>query len=544
MRTVSKPAAPRRIAAIDIGSNSLHLIVVEAHPDRRFHIIDREKEMVRLAAGTVQTHHLTEARMTSAIAVIQRFIELARGLRAAPILITATSAVREAWNRDVFLSRVERETGLRVEILPGVEEARLIALAVGEVTDLRDKRALIVDIGGGSTEFIVVADRVPEVLLSVKLGAVRLQEAFFADFRDTPPAKAAIQAAATHIRSGLARTVREIRQAGRIDTVIGTSGTILALAEAASQARGARFEGRAGNFSSFGMKLACEALSALNRHLQRTPPRDRTKIPGIDAKRADIIVPGGILLETIMRELHVGELTTCDWSLREGVILNFLGEHSPATTPKRDGAKAEPGVRERSILNVARRYEYERKHSHHTAFLAGRLFDETAHLHKLGPVERELLQYGALLHDIGYHIAHNSHHKHAMYLIRHAELPGFHTWEIAIIANLARYHRGSEPKRKHTEFTSLDPAHREAVRKLAAILRVADGLDRRHQGIVRDIQVKGRSGRLTVIALSDQSCELEVWCAKRNGQMFESVFHSELEVKARKTVPLAMSVSG
>ncbi|OYT71420.1 MAG: exopolyphosphatase [Chloracidobacterium sp. CP2_5A] len=520
----SPGAAIHRVAAIDIGSNSIHLIIAEARPGERLRIIEREKDAVRLAAGLVETHHLTEEKINAAVATIRRFSELARSHSVTALLAVATSAIREAWNRDVFLQRVEREAGLKVEVLPGIEEARLIALAVAEVTDFQGERALIVDIGGGSTEFILTAGQTPRYLASVKLGAVRLHEQFLN--RQDPPTRADVAALATYARSGLARTVREIQEAGGFQRVVGTSGTILALATAkpdVSVFDKKKPAARKSRFEPFAPELTYAALQTLNRRLQRLPHKERRKLPGIDGRRADIIVAGGILLETIFQELGIAQLTACEWSLREGVVLNYLREQGWA--PPDAPASAED-IRWRSVLSVARRYAYEAAHAHHAATLAERIFDQTATLHGLGASEREWLRYGAILHDIGYHIAHTSHHKHAMYLIRHAELPGFHAHEIAILANLARYHRGSLPKRKHEEFTRLSPAHQEVVTKLIPILRLADALDRRHAGQVQDVRIdlQWPDLRLFAIPRAQADIDLEIWCASQVLPLWASAY--------------------
>lgn len=520
----SEPAF-HRVAAIDIGSNSIHLIIAEARPGERLRLIEREKDTVRLAAGLTETHHLTDEKIRAATATLRRFTELARSHNVTALLAVATSAIREAWNREVFLQRVEQEVGLKVEVLPGVEEARLIALAVAEVTDFDGRPTLIVDIGGGSTEFILTTGPTPHYLASVKLGAVRLHEQFLS--RHDPPTHAEITALTTYVQSGLARTVREIREAGGFQRVIGTSGTILALAAAQPDVfPGDKKDGGRKThapFTPFAAELTYPALQLLNRRLQRLSHKERRKLPGIDGRRADIIIAGGVLLETIFQELGVPRLTTCEWSLREGVVINYLREQG--WTPPQAALTAED-IRERSILSVAHRYGYEAAHAHHTAKLAERIFDQTAALHGLGAHERAWLRYAALLHDIGYHIAHTSHHKHAMYLIRHAELPGFHAYEIAVIANLARYHRGSLPKRKHEDFTRLSPAHQAAVTKLIPILRLADALDRRHAGKVQDVVVDLREAELWVrpIPAAQADIELEVWCAEQVLPIWASVF--------------------
>lgn len=529
-----------RVAAIDIGSNSIHLIIAEVRPGERLRIIEREKDTVRLAAGLDETHHLTDEKIQAAIATLRRFADLAQAHDVMALLVVATSAIREAWNREVFLQRVEQEVGLKVEILPGVEEARLIALAVTEVTDFQGERGLIVDVGGGSTEFILTDGQTITYLASVKLGAVRLQERFLS--RQDPPSRAEVEALTTYIRSGLARTVREIQEAGGFQRVIGTSGTILALAAAKPDICPLEKKDSTSkkvSFPSFASELTYAELQALNCRLQRMSHKERRKLPGVDSRRADIIVAGGILLETIFRELGISHLTTCEWSLREGVVLNYLREQgwllSQASLPAQD-------VRKRSILSVARRYAYEAGHAHHTAKLAEQVFDQTQFLHGLGAREREWLHYAALLHDIGYHIAHTSHHKHAMYLIRHAELPGFHSHEIAIIANLVRYHRGSLPKRKHDDFTRLLPTHQETVTKLIPILRLADALDRRHAGKVQEVilDVHGQNLWIVPIPAASADINLEMWCAEQVLPVWTTVFPGwKPQIRFRQSVRTA-----
>jgi len=516
-------SAVHRVAAIDVGSNSIHLIIAEARPGERLRIIEREKETVRLAAGLTETHHLTEEKIRAAVATLRRFTDLAHAHEVTAILAVATSAVREAWNREVFLQRVEQETGIKVEILSGVEEARLIALAVTEVTDFQGKRGLIIDVGGGSTEFILTDGQLPTYLASVKLGAVRLQEQFLS--HQDPPTRAEVEALTTYIRSGLARTVREIQEAGGFQQVVGTSGTTLALAAAKLAAFPEKQIPKKGapSFAAFTLELTFSELQALNHRLQRMSHKERRKLPGIDDRRADIIVAGGVLLETICRELGIQQLTTCEWSLREGAVINYLREQGWYLS---QSPLSVEDIRQRSILAVAHRYAYEAGHAHHTAKLAEQIFDQTLPLHGLGAREREWLRYAALLHDIGYHIAHTSHHKHGMYLIRHAELPGFRPHEIAIIANLVRYHRGSLPKRKHEEFTRLTPAHQAVVTKLIPILRLADALDRRHAAKVQEVILDTRGENLWIVPIpaANADISLEIWCAQQVLPVWLAVF--------------------
>jgi len=538
-----------RLAAIDIGSNSIHLVIVDAVSGQHPQLIDREKEMVRLGAGTLREHKLSRDTVERAITTLRRFKKIAEGNKVDLIISTATSAVRESRNADEFIDRVRREAGLSVQVLPGVEEARLIALAVSEVTEFKRKRALILDIGGGSSEFIVTDGMEPELLLSVRVGAVRLTEKFVTT---DPVSVVERQRLIASIRADLTRAVWEIKNTG-FDFVIGTSGTILNIADAIVQADSPQTHARSG-IEPFSETVTLEQIRRLNRKLAKMTLKQRARIPGIEKQRADIVTAGGLLVETIMSELGADKITTCDWSLREGVILNYLrtldSERSvQAAEAASDAALLEPGaadsqldVRSRSVLSVARHYRYDAAHSHHIARLAAAIFDGTRELHRMGDEERRLLLYAALLHDIGYHIAHNNHHRHGSYLIKNSEMPGFTGKDIAMMAALVRYHRGSMPisggskrRREHDDYYALERSQRESALQLSAILQIADGLDRSHRLVVRDIKCAIGRRSVKFFVECDGECDLEVWSAERKATWFEEVFRRPVRIQ-RATV--------
>ncbi|MBI3654308.1 MAG: Ppx/GppA family phosphatase [Acidobacteria bacterium] len=540
-----------KIAAIDIGSNSIHLVIVRAVEGQHIEIIDREKEVVRLGAG-LQDHRLSKEATERAILTLRRFRQMAQANRVDLIITTATAAVREATNAEKFIDRVRKEVGLEVQLLPGVEEARLIALAVAEITDFNHRRALIIDIGGGSTEFIISDGREPQLLLSVRLGAVRLTERFISTDPPSPSERENLIAA---IRADLTHAVAEIKQLG-FDFIIGTSGTILNMTEAILQAEAAETD-NASEFEAFSPTITLEQIHQMNRQLAAMEIAERRLVPGLEEKRADIIIAGGLLLETILHELHAQELTQCDWSLREGVVLDYLrqqkathsglDENSPLLTGT-DGRRLEQGnlfdaldVRTRSVLSVARHFEYDAPHSHHVADLATRLFNDTQPLHELGDTERRLLQYAALLHDIGYRVAHNEHHRHGLYLIKNSEMPGFTANEIAMVGVIVRYHRGAMPKkpknkrekREHEDYYSLKRADRAKVLRLAAILQIADGLDRSHSQNVRRINSELSDAGLQISVHSNSDCDLELWSAERKAKWFTDIFRVPIHFKAQ-----------
>jgi exopolyphosphatase/guanosine-5'-triphosphate,3'-diphosphate pyrophosphatase len=512
------------------------------HPE----IIDREKEMVRLGAGSLREHLLSREKIERAVTTLRRYKQMAEANRADLIIATATSAVREAHNAVAFIDTVRREVGLDVLLLPGFEEARLIALAVSAVTDFNNRRALIIDIGGGSTEFVITGGVEPELLYSVRIGAVRLAEKFIST---DPISESEHERLVTGIRSDLTHAVWEIKNRG-YDFVVGTSGTILNMVRAAVLAEHPNRGEALADIEPFGETVTLDQITRLNRRLARMDERQRGRVPGLEKDRADIIIAGGLLLECIMTEVGAREITSCDWSLREGVILNYLRSHQiPNSTEtanstiellrsnesKRldvDGDDSSLDVRARSVLSVARRYDYDAPHSHHVASLAARIFDDTHELHGMGETERRLLEYAALLHDIGYHIAHNNHHRHGLYLIKNAEMPGFTANEIALMATAVRYHRGSLPKkgmdsrsrREHEDYLALERSQRSKLLKLASILQIADGLDRSHGQLVAGVRCEMSGARVTFYVESPGDCDLEMWSAERKASWFSEVF--------------------
>jgi exopolyphosphatase/guanosine-5'-triphosphate,3'-diphosphate pyrophosphatase len=340
---------------------------------------------------------------------------------------------------------------------------------------------------------------------------------------------------------------------------VGTSGTIVSLVSLVFSTEGDQSPAEIG-LDPFHRTITLEQLKRVNRRLLKMTNRQRGHLPAIEERRADIIVPGGLLLEAIMTEIGVESITSCDWALREGIILDYLGKNLPLQFPiKRksmpasfDLATVSPGARDpfqmrdehkflnvrmRSVLSVARRYDYDAPHSHYVARLAVQIFDETRATHGMGELERELLGYAALLHDIGYHIAHNNHHRHSLYLIRNSEMPGFTGEEIAIMATVARYHRGSTPfsqraKRvpaDHEDFNLLNRGQQQTVIGLAAILRIADGLDRSYSQKIDALFFETSGKKLNIYVRSEDNCGLELWAASRKAKWFENAFGLPLQ---------------
>ncbi len=508
-----------KLAVLDIGTNSIHMVLAELEPDLSYKILDRYKDITRLGDGTFKTHRLPDASMRRGLEVIKTQVTLARNKGYKRIKAVATSAVREAKNGGEFLKAVSRETGLTVRVVTGQEEARLIYLGVRHSMELPADPVLIVDVGGGSVE-LIAGNR--ETMLqgqSLKLGAIRLKDLHL--HRD-PPSDVMLeglqQAIETEIASALQRfKVKEFSQ------MIGTSGMAGNLTEIIYLRRTEKTVPQL-NLATVSRK----ELEEIEGLLREASVKERLAIPGLDPKRVDTLLPAAMVLRILMKQAGQDTLTISDKAIREGIIYDFMQRHQ-------EGIRAEqeiPNVRRRNILHLAQQCQYPQAHSHHVAKLAVQLFDQTAALHKLGEREREWLEYAALLHDIGYLINPRQHHKHAYYLITQSGVDGLTAEEIELIANIARYHRRALPEVKHGPFEALSLKNRRAVQKLSALLRIADGLDRSQFSVVQRVKVRlGNPVRMTLETTSDS--ELEIWAAQSRADLFERVFRRGLEFSVR-----------
>ncbi|MBI3450028.1 MAG: Ppx/GppA family phosphatase [Acidobacteria bacterium] len=491
-----------KIAAIDLGSNSFHLIVAETRATGAFHVVAGEKDMVRLGARTLSRGQLPAAAMRRGLDVLRAYKRLTVTHGVDKVIAVATSAIREAGNGEDYLDRIGRETGLWPRAISGEQEARLIYLSALHSIHLEGKKTLLLDIGGGSVELALGSLTRPDMVFSEKLGVLRLGETYVTTDPLSPRDERRIE---KHVEDAIAPHVAKIRQAG-FECVVGTSGTILSLGQLAHE-----HEGGARTETLHHLSVRADSVHAVRRRLVALGLKERLRLRGLDPERADIIVPGVILLDTILRAVGAREITLCEWGLREGVVLNYVTRH-PKTLAR---AEEYPDVRRRSVVELAERCLYDEAHSRHVAGLALSIFDGTKKRHRLAERERSILEYAALLHDVGHHISHIRHHRHSYYLIKNGDLRGFTPEEIEILANVARYHRRGTPRRKHVGFGSLPAPSRRIVRILAGFLKLADALDRSHRQTVRSVTVKPRRGAVLVVCLATGDVELEMWGARR-----------------------------
>jgi exopolyphosphatase / guanosine-5'-triphosphate,3'-diphosphate pyrophosphatase len=504
-----------RIAALDLGTNSFHLLIADVHPDSSFTPLAREKEMLRLGDSVSREGSIPPEAADLAVATVRRMKMLAEAADATEIVACATSAIRLAANGDELVDRIERETGVAVDVINGFTEARLIFGAVRASVLLEPSPALCFDLGGGSLEVMVGAASGQLWAASKNLGVARLT----ADFVHSDPiSKTDRRALRAHLTTALRRIAEE---ACRFEPklVVGSSGTLEDLAAMVAARRGAQVP-----VSLNQLTFTRDEFLPLHDEILASKPSERRRMVGLEPRRVDLIVAGSMFLATAFEVFEFDEMTISEWSLREGILLDVIGQHDPA-----DWTDDPRAIRRASVQGLARRCSFPEDHSRQVARLALELFDQTTELHGLDAHDRELLEYAALLHDIGEHVAHDGHHRHAAYLIQHGGLRGFAPEEVALLAALARWHRRGDP-RATEELGPLGPGGEERLRKLAALLRIADGLDRSRSQAVDDIDVRVGPSLVMIRLTRNRDAELEQWGTRRKRELFEKVFRRELEV--------------
>jgi exopolyphosphatase/guanosine-5'-triphosphate,3'-diphosphate pyrophosphatase len=502
-----------RLAAIDIGSNSIRQIVADVSPAGEIRVVDEMKASPRLGARRARDGALDTHAVHRAVETIARMATLARQIGAERIEAVATSAVRDAPNGPLFVQRVKREAAIDVRVLDGSEEARLSWRSALAHFDLATGRSAVLDIGGGSLEIALAADGVLEHLLSLPLGALRLTEEFLAG----GSGRSEVKALRKHIRGTLKTRIRARDWRGA--QIIGSGGTFTNLAAMVLARQDTPTQ------SVHETRVSRADVEHLLFNMQSMTISERMSIPGLNSDRADIIVAGLAVVAEVMARVDANMLVVSSFGIREGLLLE-----SARVTP----TAALPGeARSRSVLQLADRCHYEAPHAHQVRDLALQLFDALQESIGCAPEDRQTLADAALLHDIGYHISYERHHKHAYYLIANAELLGMAPDEQIVVANVARYHRGAEPKKKHGNLAPLSPEQRERVIRLAALLRVADGFDRGHVAAVEKLKVKVAGGAIRIRPYprrTGDEMRLERWGASRKLGLLQSVSGLSIEI--------------
>lgn len=500
-----------RLAAIDIGTNSIRSIVVEAESSGKFRVLDDEKATVRLGEGLNETGLLSGEACERAITalLIQKKIIDGYGVRS--IEAVATSAVRKAANGKAFVAAVRKRVGVAIAVISGEEEAELAALSAFNNFDMEGARHLLVDIGGGSLELVTTVERLVEEIYSLELGAVYLSETFLKG--ETPSTQAH-----NRLRRHIRKTLKEAFPGGRptVTAVIGSGGTVTSIAAMILASR------KEGYGSAHGYEILRSDIVHLLAMLQRKSLKELRSIPGLNPDRADIIVAGVMVIDELLEFCQTNLLMVNERGIREGLILRGLKKHGMLPL------EHAPRTWRESVLGFADSCHIERTHSLQVARLSLEIFHALARPYGLGEREHRILEAAAILHDAGYFINYSGHHKHSYHLIRHADLFGFTPRERELIANVARYHRKALPKRKHEEFMRLSVADRQLVSRLGGILRLADGLDRSRTGMVTIAEPILSPSRLVLRLKGSGDLSVEIFGATAKSDLFCAAFDLKL----------------
>lgn len=494
----------RALAAIDVGTNAVRLKLARPLPDGSLEVLHEERDPVRPGEGVFKTRTLSRDVADRLLSTLRRYAALSRRYRAR-VRAVATSAVREARNKDEILSRVKREAGLDLEVVSGREEARLVCLGVLCGNPVHAS-SLVIDIGGGSTEVASARGESPVALWSISLGAVRLSEIFDAAGNIRPKRLRMMrQYAGEAVAEALPR---RIPAAPRM--ALGSSGSIRSVVSFAA-AQGT------GHATRRQLTSAVDELVAMGIDGRREL---------FDARRADIVVAGAVVLEALSHHLRLKSVIAVDAGLRDGVLVDLMR--------RRRSAAENPPLAEAAIA-LGRRFYFDERHARQVSRLALSLFDDLADLHRLPAMARPLLEAAGLLHDVGNTVAYQRHHKHTYYLVQNADIPGLADRQRELVARVARFHRGSAPEGTHPLMNGLTQTEAILVRKLSTLLRIADSCDRSHHQPVERVAARVRDGMVQMRLRSRRALDLEVWDAEREAPLFRRIFGKRLQVTVTRS---------
>ncbi len=503
-----------RFAAIDVGSNSIRCLIAERGDDGHLHVIDDLKDQPRLARGLAATGRLAPAAIDRAVESIGRMTQAAERRGVTRIALVATSAVRDASNGADLVARVKTEIGIPLEVIDGETEARLAFLSVREHFAVVRGRTIVADIGGGSLELILAVGGLVEHVVSFPFGAVRMTEQYLGAGTDTEKGVRLLRATVRRrLKSALpARTWEGAK-------IFGSGGTFTNAARVAASREG----GTPPAGGVHGSDLGIGDMQRVLDWLTGMSVDERRKVPGLNPERADIIVAGIAVAVEVLSHFSSRAVTVSAFGLREGLLLH-LSQPAGHKEPSRAVA----------LRRFADRCRTDRRHVEQVLALSRELFDALGT--KLGCVagDWEILEAAALLHDVGQLVSYKGHHRHSYHLILHAEALPMTPHERMLVAVISRYHRKRPPTKKHPEFAALEKPDRDRVRRLAALLRVADGLDRGHVAAVESLRVRSAAGKVTIEAtprLATTDLKLETWGAAKKSDLLAKLLKVEVEIR-------------
>lgn len=509
------------IAIIDLGTNTFHLLIVEIVDADNFIIKEKFKENVKLGEGGINQSEISVQAFERGLAALQKFKALMDSRNTIRALAYATSSIRNATNAVDFIQQVRFRTGIEIKPINGNEEADLIYLGVRYGVNLpAHKDVLIIDIGGGSVEFVVANRMRAKYLRSIEIGAARLLD--WVNPSD-PLTTENIENAKQIILQKLSLLLEDLKQFS-LTTIVGSSGSFETLGLLAALDAGEKHLSENLN----GFIFNTRTFKKLHKKLLGATRQQRLELGPIEPMRAEMIPFGSLLIDTIIDQLGIEDIMISSYALKEGILVNYVEE-----TRRNPTSDIEKNQREQVVLQLAKKFNYDAKHAECVARLACSIFDQTSLLHGCGSGERELTYYAALLLDIGHFINRSGHHKHSQYIVQNSAMPGFSYNELLLLGNLVRYHRKSLPSMEHMHYSMLYREHKEMVKKLAGILRIATNLDRAHRYLVENVRLEFNLKQITMWVEAAQPVEIEIEAAMAVRELFELAFDKKLVIKQK-----------
>jgi len=519
---LNKPVTDETVAIIDLGTNTFHLLIVEISERDEFMVKEKFKEPVKLGESGITTGKIAEVAFERGIAALINFKKLIDSRKATRILAFATSAVRSASNGAVFISEAKKKTGIDIRTINGNEEASLIFTGVKNGVQLPyNEPVLLVDIGGGSVEFIVTKENKPVLLRSLNIGAARLMETF--KYSD-PITKEELNTATQFLKLEMKGLIQELQEFN-IKKIIGSSGTFETLGTIIAYQKKDILSLEHMN----GYRFTKESFLGVFEKLQATDREGRLKMAGMDPMRADLIVMGSVVVNILCSELTVETFILSSFALKEGILYDYIEEKKNRV--QNLVGVIDRNVRFRAVRNFGKKFHYDQDHGLQVAELALSIFDQLQSIHGYDEEEKELLKYGSMLHDIGHFLNRSGHHKHGQYMVMNSGLSGFSTDELLVIGNIVRYHRKSPPTRDHLHFSIMHQNVRLMVRRLAGILRIADNLDRGHRHLVKQVKLEILPNIIWMRVKAADKIDIEIRAVHENKELFEQVFEKQLEIE-------------
>ncbi|CAG4921979.1 MULTISPECIES: Ppx/GppA phosphatase family protein [Acidithrix] len=507
------------VAALDMGSNSFHLVVARGHGHNNFEVLLKEKVMMRLGDEVAQNKVISNESAKLIKETVATMASLASGVGASEMVALATAAFRDARNAGIIVDDLEETLGIKVSVISGQKEAELIWNALTHGVDFNGEMVIGADLGGGSMEITAGTQDALAYAKSFAVGVGRLTTQFSSS---KAPSGIDSKSLRSHLEATLANELLTVKSEIVPTTLILSSGSFLNIARMALlRTSRAQWE----NTSINQAEIAISQLRSICSDLTKLDQKSRSKLYGIDEKRIDLLPAGAEVLGLLLDTLKPARVITSEWALREGIILRELSQRSET-----EFEGSPESIKLASLTSVAARYGWNEGHSRQVANLGLEIFDQTKGLHNLGDSDRELLYLAALVHDIGEYISVEGHDRHGAYLLENSRLPGFNKDERNELLSIVRYHRRGTPKSDYGPFGELTKARAIVVTKLAAILRLGDALDRSHSRIVEKCRIVTNSTQVLLFVTSPTKIELEEYGLRRKRQLFEDTFNREVHL--------------